>query len=361
MAHPSTLFATDGGAGLKDGITLARAAAIDPADANDIWTIVNGDVPAAGGTEIKLCADSPVTTTAKVEITVDAATADPFTVQGRTAADAADAQVVLDANNAAFPVIQLTTADRWRWWQITAQNTDRNTPNHAWDIGANADNCHFYLCRGLDSYRGFSFNSGASNCRLVDCEGSANANIGVSYASSSGLLYRCIADANGSTAFSARATCVGCISSNNTGNGYTNTNVAIGCLSYSDTTIGFNPDSAGAILIDCMSVDSSGHAVDAQAGEPVVMIRFAHHNNSSGLLNGTNAKQVGTIALSAAPFITPGSRDFRPNALAGGGLLLRNIAHAAIDGNWTSYDDIGAIQAVANILRHPGTSGGARG
>ena len=72
-------------------------------------------------------------------------------------------------------------------------------------------------------------------------------------------------------------------------------------------------------------------------------MNYAHYNNTAGAINGTRYIDCGIVVLTADPFTNAGARDFSLNATAGGGAELRNIAHAAIDGNWTSYADLGAV------------------
>ena len=343
MAHGSTLWAAATAAGAKDGTSLANAAGIDPGVADDIWTIVNADVPASGGTTIKLCAEEQVATTAKIEITRDAAVADPFIVKGRGIDDIADAQVVLDADDGAFPVVQLTTADYWRFLRITAQNTDENTPNHAWDVGVNADNCGWYSCKGIHAFRGFGFNTGSASNLLALCEASDNVDYGFYGGLDKLRGWGCISHNNGGRGHYG-GIWSRCIASENGGDGWYYGAAFVGCIAYSNTGYGFDPY-VNALVVDCIAVDNSSYGFDATSGSgPSFLVNFAHYNNTSGAINGARKIEIGTIALTADPFVDAANRDFRLNKVAGGGVLLRGIAHPAIDGNWTDYSDIGAVQ-----------------
>lgn len=153
---------------------------------------------------------------------------------------------------------------------------------------------------------------------------------------------------------------------------------AICCLADGSTTVGFsgptnsthqfctaNGTSAGpgfapvgnGLMLSCLATNNSTYGYDASAS-PLLLVNCASYNNTSGRTD-TAAVDIGAITVTADPYVNLAGDDFRPNAVAGGGLLLRG-AGIGIFGQ-TDNRDVGAVQSTAaggGLLVHPGMSGG---
>ena len=346
MAHPATLWATDGGAGLKDGTSLANAAAIDPGDANDIVTIINADDPAADGTTVRLCADGDVITTATFAINRDGLFTRKFYLVSRNAADTANAYVALDANGGAFAVITLTAADYWQFERIGATNTDGLAGNHAWSGTADADGCIFIDCKGTHAYRGFDIHINSMYCELFRCEASENADYGV-IGFSNGTLIDCQAHNNGNHGFEDTGNLVRCVASGNLIGFNKPRYLADHCIAYGNSSHGFSNNYLQAMFIGCAATENGAYGYDMNSYWNH-LINCAHYSNVSGGISGTDYTSENVIALTADPFVNAAAGDFRLNNAAGGGADLRAIAYE-VSGQ-TGYADIGALQSRPSIL-----------
>ena len=346
MANPSTLYALPVAVGAKDGTDLDNAAAIDPADANDIWSVVaaNG-AAAAGGTTIKLCADSPVTVTATASITQDGAAGNWFHVVGRNEADTADAQMVLDADGGAFSVFTCTAADYWAFARITARNTNKAASNCGWNIANSGSRMHWDDCISDETYVGWLFNSGANyhvlhrclahdnvygiycwsttnGVRLVDCEVYHNTNQGVFRAAlvAGSLIYDNGGEGLEENAVAIRSHLVG-----NSGNGIS------------------TRTSEPSLIADCLVAYNGGFGIEAATGR-LTIINLAHYLNTSGAINGSGYTEENTIALTADPFVDAAGGNFALNAKPGGGMQCRGIVHTLPSGLSVCRGDVGAVQ-----------------
>lgn len=338
MAHGSTLYAAEAAAGAKDGSSLANAAGIDPGSADDIWTIVNSDTPAAGGTTIKLCSDGSVTTTATIEITQDGTAANPFIVQPRDATDSADSTITLDANGGAFPVVTLTTADYWIWIDVDAYNTDGNSPNDGWLIGANADYGLMLRCKARDVCSGFT--SLGSISTFVNCLADSNSDHGFDIASNN-WAYACIASGNTNYGF-YRGNLSLCIASGNGDDGYYGFYVATQCVSYGNGGSGFTQSGSLGACVECVAEGNTGYGFEG-IGQ---LVRCGDYNNTAGRPSGVDSDLDPVTAVGGSFFVNAAAGDFTPNSTASRGALLRQCGgsgEASIDGNFTDYRDYGAV------------------
>lgn len=348
MAQPDTLYAAPVAVGAKDGSSLADAAAIDPGDANDIWTIANDDVAALGNSEVLLCADDVVTTTGKIEITRDGAVGGTFVVRGRNAANTADAQVVLDADGGAFPVVQLTAADYWCFLGITAQNTNKAAGNYAWELTSGADYVTLYNCEGLSALEGIYRTGGGSYAQIIGGEYSNNTNRGLYLNTSSIKVVGVVANANGNNGILCSGVLLNCVCSNNGGHGASLVTHASGCTFFGNAGDGCNCTN-NAFVRDCIATENGGYGCECSVTGFTVLANFAHYLNTSGALVGLR-QEFNTIALSANPFVDKANRDFRLNSAVGGGAACRGLGYVSPDGNWVSYADLGAVQAKDRIV-----------
>jgi hypothetical protein len=73
--------------------------------------------------------------------------------------------------------------------------------------------------------------------------------------------------------------------------------------------------------------------------------RNAYGNNATGPRTANLAAGAGDVALTADPCIAAASNDFRPNAAAGGGALLKGIARTIGTLSPLSYPDLGPYQS----------------
>ena len=208
----------------------------------------------------------------------------------------------------------------------------------------------FYLCEAVDCTTGF--NSGyrvkctASSCGFVYGISVACLASGVPTGFFQGTFTNCVAD--------------GC----NVGF-YCNTGTTDGCTAYG-CGLGFYVDIPG-VLCNCYAGNCSGYGFDI-TGDDCALIACAAYNNTSGDYNGTPTVLddfVGNAEFTGGqPLTDPGNGDYRPNATADAGALLRG-AGIGVYGQ-TDNVDIGAVQHTdpaggGGLLVHPGTSGGARG
>ena len=98
------------------------------------------------------------------------------------------------------------------------------------------------------------------------------------------------------------------------------------------------------MLIDCVATNNGGRGIDINASFTAV-IGCATFNNTSGAINAAangQTNQIGNITLSGDPWVAAATDDYRPNAVAGAGALLR-VAGLGVVGQ-TDSRDIGAVQ-----------------
>jgi len=344
MALPSTLWAAAAAAGAKDGSSLANAAGIDAGAANDIWTIVNADAPAAGGTTVRLCADSPVTVSGGATVTRDGTNANRFTLQGRTAADDADAEVALDANGGAFPVLTLATADYWLVNDFRATNTNQAAGNSGVVVSVDADNLGFARCRADNCYQGFALASASTFNWLRACRADNNASTGFVLNLYCRANY-CVAHENGGHGFDG-GDLSRCLAYTNVGTGLIVSTLGVGLVAY-DNGLGFTCLSTGPVLLeDCVATGNATYGYScALTTHHLTLSRCASYSNTSGRSLATG-KLVDSeaIVLTANPFIDAANGNFALNMVAGGGRMLRNKTLLFPGGMTTGYQAPGVAE-----------------
>ncbi len=349
----ATYWATAAGANSFSGLDLANAAKIDPNLEGDIWTIINAGTVVEPVT-IKLCGGAPIG--AAININKDATGDFPITVQGRNAGDTADALVTIDANDGAYDVFTLTTADFWVFNDIEAANNSEGFEVHGFEVTANADNVSFNRCKANHCAKGWSFGNGAVGAHLHDCVAEDNASTGFSgIRTNPSLLESCISRSN-VTGFFQISVAVGCIANNNTGDGFGQCENLSHCTAYANGADGFVCVTNGrANWTDCISNSNTSDGFLVNDGW-TFLTRCAAYGNGGSDINGSNYTGVDMITLTADPFIDAASEDFRLTVGSGGGDELRGVAHALIDGSTISYRDIGAVQHadVATTALRPG-------
>lgn len=359
MAHAATLYATDGGAGLKDGSSLANAAAIDPSDANDIWTIVMGDLPASGDTQIWLCADAAVTVNSTIAVTRDGIEGQRFVVRGRNAAGTADAEVTLNANGGAYSVVTMTTGDHWTWYDIDAYNTNQASGNNAWTIGANADHCIWIRCSARDAYYGFS-NAGANN-QWYDSRALDNASDGWQGATAVRCHF-CTSQGNGGSGYDVPGTLVQCMAISNTSDGYANAVWCLYCTAYGNGSHNYVASTnSNPVFMFCVSEAPGAYDYYCTSSGQATLYKCASAPGGSGRLGGTtsNMSDIDPIINSSGTFfVAAGSGDFTPNNTAGQGALIRGLEQAHLTGDCSTFNNAGAIQQ--QTLPWPGNELNAR-
>ena len=75
-------------------------------------------------------------------------------------------------------------------------------------------------------------------------------------------------------------------------------------------------------------------------------VNCATYNNTSGAFSNAANRAVGSVILTADPFVNAAGGDFALNTTAGGGAACRNVGFPGVfpGGLTTGYADIGAAQ-----------------
>ncbi len=356
---PATLWATNAGSGLKDGTSLANSAVVDPADADDILSIVNAGTVVEPVT-IRQVDDASITQT--LNVTLDATSTNRITWQGRNAGDTADAEVDIDAGAGAFSVFTLTVADFWDFRHIHATNTSKAAGFDGWSLTNDADECSFFECRASECYRGFDLAAGASGIPFLCSRAHGNANIGFNLNSTSWASESAAHD-NGSDGF-VWGRQVRCLSYGNGGNGYHVLLSIVLSIAYDNTSQGFRQagvDSVG-FLADCIAAENGAFGFNAAgANRSLFLLRCADFNNTSGRDNSGvqgNFVDEGPIVLTADPFVNAAGGVFDLNKVIGGGADCHELGGILMPGGLTtSYHSRGVAQPpLGGIL--VGMSGG---
>ena len=317
----ATYWATDTGAGLKDGSSLANAAVVDASDANDIWSIVNGAGAPAADTDIRICGNASITATCG--ITQDATSTHKIRIQGRNAADTADAQVIIDAGGGAFSVFTFTTADYWQLDRITAYNTDKNAGSHGFSFGAGAAHVSVTNCIAHDVYCGFNCAGLSTRGRLASC-----------------WAHDCADDG-----FCCNETtvCTLCWSTDNTGDGfYWGTqiyciadNCDVGFLSCSNVTHcvargnnshGFSffaarAGNASYCIAEGNGTGGTGYGYSLGTTGSLHLLGCASYDNQDGRVDAGNYDDIGPVIYTSTAFVDADNGDFRLNGSSTGGCL----------------------------------------
>jgi len=92
---------------------------------------------------------------------------------------------------------------------------------------------------------------------------------------------------------------------------------------------------------------NTGYGVDAGAGSftmPWLTYNNAFYSNTAGAIRNVNAG-IGTITLTASPYVSVGT-NFALNTTAGGGALLLNAGFPGVlnNGGGTGHAAVGALQ-----------------
>ncbi len=175
----------------------------------------------------------------------------------------------------------------------------------------------------------FTGNSGAYSCNYYHIVG-------------------CVAWNNSFTPFQGAGTVRDSISFNNTGastDGFSASRKFYNCIAYGNARVGFNlSNAAESAAYNCIA---EGNLVNGYAGNssnPFV-VNCADFGNTSGRL-GSNVRDLDPINLSGSAFVNAAGGDFRLNATAGAGALLRALGLPVTfpGGAGANYRDIGPIQ-----------------
>lgn len=341
---PATLWATASGAGAKDGTSLANAAVSDPADANDIWSILNGGSLAQAVTEIRLCGDYTPTATADINNAGD--DTHRLRVRGRNAGDTADLLIDVNAGGGAFAVFTLTAAAWAEFWNIKARNTSQGFNNDAWRIPGSASQLTWYRCHGAAAKAGWKGSATAQDLHWIECYAYDNAAEG--WNGDPGVpttqCVRCVARSNGTQGFDDIAVLDQCIADGNTQEGVRTALRISGSILYGNGASGYAMFGSGVLLTmnETSIVGNGGYGLDASNGFSSLH-NVAFYNNTSGSINGSAYSSHGQITLTGDPFVDAANGDFTPSNSAAG-KQIRRIAIPSADGHWTSYVDLGAVQ-----------------
>lgn len=206
------------------------------------------------------------------------------------------------------------------------------------DIGNRAVCCAVSNCTTTGIANGEAY-----NCRATAC--------GVGFTSSTAS--RCSAGecTTGFQPAVARSIVSGCLAYDCTGDGFDSAALAyckfINCTSQGNGGDGFDVDgAASAILIDCIS---TGHASGYGYKTPTITIPatlincVSNNVNASGRwVAGTAPRDIGAIDITGSPFVAAATDDYRLNAGATTGALLRDKAINI--GTQTDNRDLGAVQ-----------------
>lgn len=319
-------WATDGGSGTKTGLSLANAAAIDPADADDLWTIINAGTVVSDIT-INVCVDGTASIAATIGISKDATTVYRIVCQGRNAADTADARVVLDAGGGAFSVFTLTVCDYWTWKDLVGFNTDRASGNDGWNASANADNCTWIRCEGVWCYRGMDISASATFGTLINCLARNNVSYGISYSAVTGRLLGCVAHNNGSLGIYDKSIGIRNLSYDNGNTGFLGEQW-LQCVSYRNAIDGFRVTSSSfpGVAIDCISAENALWGYKKEFGaHTLYLLRCADNGNTSGRVDsaGRLIADEDDPGLSADPFVE-GAPKYILSAGASGATAIDN-------------------------------------
>lgn len=216
---------------------------------------------------------------------------------------------------------------------------------------------------------GSNFSATAINCIIKNC--TAYGVVGGAY----GILQNCHSESSprgflASNCFACTATScsfagftpqnntakfVNCISYANSARGFFSDKYGvsyIGCVSYANTTDGFASNNDAQQFIRCIASENGGYGwFPANSSADEYNTDCADYNNTNGRSIGTNTRRdIRPINLTADPFVSASTNDFRINDVAGGGAELRQIQLSGLAGV-NGVFDVGAIDAVV-------TSGG---
>lgn len=196
------------------------------------------------------------------------------------------------------------------------------------------------------------------NCVAINCDGSTGVGINCD---ATGVISDCMVDSCTVGIQPGAGIAIRCLVSNSVTSyllGITG-GTAIQCIGYASSSIDFSSTASGtsyfgcvsygasnawscgnlrADMLDCVAVGYTGYAYTGAANAKI--ITFATYAASpTGRLNGAPLLDYQAITMSADPF-TSGT-DFRPNATASAGALLRSLG-IGIPGQTNNFD-VGAL------------------
>lgn len=218
----------------------------------------------------------------------------------------------------------------------------------------------------VNNVGGFSGNLSGNrvvNCYAINCAGTA----GIGFLSAAGTLISncfatvCITGFQGGDVFdSVAAVCatgflagsngilINCLSFLNTVSGFnmaTSGNAAINCTASGNTGDGFNFGGARAHCVNCVTTFNGGYGYNTSAANTTLLQNCADYSNTSSRLNLAPILDSNPITLTVDPWINKAGFDFRPNSLAGGGLLLTH-AGVGVYGSVVNNQDVGALNSM---------------
>lgn len=207
------------------------------------------------------------------------------------------------------------------------------------------------------------FNVAVARAAAIQCTASNCNQTGVyGFSVASGHAMGCIAS-NCTTGYfnNGVAACIKCVATGGT-TGFTNVSSLFECLAYSVPT-GFNCNTTNLIASrctadscstygfhvlsqatfdSCLATNCTGSGIGFNSGTNLsTLLNCAYYNNNTNVA-GTPLINEGAIALSADPYVSQGTADYRPNATTGGGTALRGTA-IGVPGQ-TDNQDVGAVQ-----------------
>lgn len=218
--------------------------------------------------------------------------------------------------------------------------------NIAFDLPAVASS-QLFLCTATDCTTGFMIPNNAQ-CVLISCRANGCT---TGFTINSGQVTRSWADGC-TTGFqlstNGNSRVLGCLATDGTTGFDTGANtgmVLLDCTADGNSGDGFLIDTQACVAINCLATNNGGWGIDFGAAT-INGFGFANaaYNNTSGNIrnNTTNSVVLGTITLTADPYVNAAGDDYRPNDVAGGGADIRGDAEA-VPGQITN-NDIGAVQ-----------------
>ncbi|AMV29279.1 hypothetical protein VT84_33095 [Gemmata sp. SH-PL17] len=185
--------------------------------------------------------------------------------------------------------------------------------------------------------------TGITECALGEFTGNSGAGAAQVY---HGI--GCVAWNNSATPFQFVASARDCIAFNNTGvntDGFSASRKLWNCIAYGNARNGFNlSNAAESAAYNCIAEANLVSGYVGNSSNPFV-VNCADFGNSSGR-SGGNIRDLDPIGLSGSAFVNAAGGDFRLNATAGAGALLRALALPVTfpGGVGANYRDIGALQ-----------------
>lgn len=218
--------------------------------------------------------------------------------------------------------------------------------NNVANIGINA----------LVNYTGTVYNCIVRNCTVNGIKGAYQQGMVINcsvYNSNNnftgGSYYLCFSD-GGSTGFIGSIQHVTkCIAINATSDGFNLQHFAhtiSSCVAYNNAGYGIRGTYDINLASLCLSVNNNyGFGFGSSSGD-ACLVDCADYNNTSGRSAQSNtSRDFRPITLTADPFVSASTGDFRINDVAGGGAELRQIQLSGLAGV-NGVFDIGAIDAV---------------